>query len=349
MKNAGTMSKLRLERLSRESWNSLVGRFSDANFQQSWGYADILASRRNCEHEELSFWEGDELIGLASVRVRRVPILGIGVAYVAGGPLVHRGVDGDLFRFRGCLESLRDEYVVRRKLILRVLAPIGDCRWNLEANTVMSGIGMVPSQSGRAYRTLLLDLDRPLEVIRKDLVQKWRNCLNASEKEGLSVCWTSEPKAFSQFRVNHECFVNSKGFFLDLDATFYESIRNKFDNDAALELALVEIDGTPAASHLGSYLGDTAVYLLGFTEDLALSRKAAYFLHWEVIKRAKSYGMKWYDLGGIDPEENPGVFKFKSGFGGLDVRSAGPMEFSPGIIRSRLLQSMETAKHFSGK
>jgi lipid II:glycine glycyltransferase (peptidoglycan interpeptide bridge formation enzyme) len=202
-------------------------------------------------------------------------------------------------------------------------------------------MGMVLSQNGRAYRTLLLDLDRPLDDIRKGLAQKWRNCLNASEREGLSVRWASDSKAFSQFRVNHESFVESKAFVVDLDANFYESVRNQTNNDAALELALVEVDGRPVASHLGSYLGDTAVYLLGFTEDVALSKKAAYFLHWEVIKRAKQRGMKWYDLGGIDPEENPGVFKFKSGFSGIDVSAAGPMQFGPDPLRSSLLRCIE--------
>lgn len=337
-------SKVRLEPLDPDCWRYTVGRFDDANFQQSWGYADVLASKRHCVHDEVGFWEGDDLIGIASIRVRRLPILDIGVAYVAGGPLVNRGGEGDLLRFRGCLESLCEEYVKRRKLILRVLPPIGDGRWNQEAGAVMTSMGMVLSQKGRTYRTLLLDLDRPLDDIRKGLAQKWRNCLNASEKEGLSVRWASEPKEFAHFRASHASFVGSKGFVVDLDANFYESVRNRFHNDADLELALVEVDGKPAASHLASYMGDTAVYLLGLTEDIALSKKAAYFLHWEVIKKAKQRGMKWYDLGGIDPKENPGVFKFKSGFGGIDVSAAGPMEFRPGAVRSNLVRWLERAR-----
>lgn len=336
-------SKVRLERLDREYWISSIGRFGDANFQQSWGYAEVLASKRHCVHDEVGIWEGEELIGLASVRVRRIPVLGLGVAYVAGGPLVSRSVDDNLLKFRVCLEKLREEYVEKRGLVLRVLAPIGGHAWNEGIRAAMTGMGMVPSQNGRSYRTMLLDLDRPLDDIRKGLAQKWRNCLNASEREGLSIRWTSEPQAFSEFRASHEAFVVGKGFTVDLDAHFYESVRNQSNNDAALELALVEVDGRPVASHLGSYLGDTAVYLLGFTEEIALSRKAAYLLHWEVIKKAKLRGMKWYDLGGIDPEENPGVFKFKSGFGGIDVRAAGPMELDPNPLRSTILRCIEVA------
>lgn len=334
-------SNVRLERLDREFWISSIRRFGDASFQQSWAYAEVLASRRNCLHEEVGFWEGDELVGLASVRVRQIPVLGLGVAYVAGGPLVNRSADDNLLKFKVCLKKLREEYVEKRGLVLRILAPVGDHAWNEDIRAAMSGMGMVPSQNGRSYRTLLLDLDRPLDEIRKGFAQKWRNCLNASEKEGLSIRWTSEPRAFSEFRVGHEAFVRGKGFSVNLDAAFYESVRNHSDNDAALELALVECDGKPIAFHLGSYLGDTAVYLLGLTEELALSKKAAYFLHWEVINRAKGRGLKWYDLGGIDPDENPGVFKFKSGLGGNDVCAAGPMEMGPGRIRLGILRCIE--------
>lgn len=286
------------------------------------------------------------MIGLASVRVRSLPFLGFGVAYVAGGPLVDRGIEGDLLRFEKCLEGLREEYVQRRKLVLRVLPPIGDDRWNQKANQAMAGIGMANYRGGREYRTFLLDLQRPLQDIRKGLAQKWRNCLNRSEKEGLTVSWTNDLKAFEQFQADHELFVKEKGFSVDLDAAFYKTVGAQASAGSGLELALVKVDGKPVATHMGSYIGDTAVYVLGLTDEIALKKKAAYFLHWEVIKRAHQRGMKWYDLGGIDPEENPGVFKFKAGLRGKDVQAAGPMELAPNTLCRFLLHAFEKAARF---
>ncbi len=341
---AGRRDKLRIENMDRMRWNSEVAEFADANFQQDWAYFDLLAERRTCQHEEVGIWEGENLLGIASVRIRRIPLLRMGVAYVAGGPLVNRGAEGDLDRFKKCLEALRDEYVRKRKFTLRVLPPIGDCPWNRGANEVMMDLGMAPNRTGRKYRTLLVDLRRPLEAIRSGLAQKWRNCLNSSERESLSVRWTSDLAAFEKFQADHEFFVKSKGFSVDLDAAFYRSVRERESDATSLELAIVEKDGESVAIHLGSYLGDTAVYLLGLTEETALKSKAANFLHWEVIKKAHQRGMRWYDLGGIDPEENPGVFKFKAGFCGDDVQAAGPMEFAPGTLRRCLLQGIEKAR-----
>lgn len=338
---AGSMGRLQLKPMGCDQWESELGRFKDANFQQSWAYADLLASRRSCNHEEVGFWDNRELVGLASVRIRKLPILGLGVAYVAAGPLVNRGMEGDGARFSRCLVSLREEYVQRQKLALRVLAPIGDPRWNKTALDAMAKLGMSPCKRGRGYRTFLLDLRRPLDEIRKGFAQKWRNCLNASEKQGLSIRWTSDPEDFVRFQRDHELFVKNKGFSVELGAEFYAKVHSKDSAGAGLALAVVERGGAPIAAHLGSYLGDTAVYLLGLTEEAALDTKAAYFLHWEVIKKAHEMGMAWYDLGGIDPGENPGVYKFKAGFSGHDVQAAGTMEIGPSIFRKVLLRGID--------
>jgi lipid II:glycine glycyltransferase (peptidoglycan interpeptide bridge formation enzyme) len=42
-------------------------------------------------------------------------------------------------------------------------------------------------------------------------------------------------------------------------------------------------------------------------------------LQWQMIERLKERGCQFYDLGGINPETNPGVYHFKSGFSGEDV------------------------------
>ena len=63
---------------------------------------------------------------------------------------------------------------------------------------------------------------------------------------------------------------------------------------------------------------------LGATSDDGLNAKGAYLLQWTLIQWLKENGIKWYDLGGIDPEGNPGVYSFKRGLSGTDVSSINP-------------------------
>ena len=51
--------------------------------------------------------------------------------------------------------------------------------------------------------------------------------------------------------------------------------------------------------------------------------------------------MRYYDLGGIDPEGNPGVYHFKSGLGGREVTAPGPFEAAPSRARKRFVETAE--------
>jgi lipid II:glycine glycyltransferase (peptidoglycan interpeptide bridge formation enzyme) len=57
---------------------------------------------------------------------------------------------------------------------------------------------------------------------------------------------------------------------------------------------------------------------------------AAYLLQWAAIQKAKALGCQWYDLGGIDPEGNPGVYNFKKRMGGKEIILPGPFQITPG-------------------
>jgi hypothetical protein len=113
----------------RDEWIALAAGFEDHNYRQCFDYAAMLAARSNAVAENVVVTEDDEPIGLASVRVKRLPGTGTGIAYLSGGPLVRRR---DGARLERVLEALRAEYVDRRRLVLRIAPAIGDEAWNAE-------------------------------------------------------------------------------------------------------------------------------------------------------------------------------------------------------------------------
>ena len=116
--------------LDRTQWESSVRQFRDYSYRQSWAYGVQLASRRGATTEHVAIRCGGDTIGLADVRIKRLPLIGGGLAFISGGPLV-RGLDGsedDLARFDLAIEALVREFVHRRGLTLRVVAPRRDRR-----------------------------------------------------------------------------------------------------------------------------------------------------------------------------------------------------------------------------
>jgi len=86
-------------------------------------------------------------------------------------------------------------------------------------------------------------------------------------------------------------------------------------------------------------MGDSAIYLLGATSDDGLNAKGAYLLQWALIQWLRENGFKWYDLGGIDPEGNPGVYSFKRGLSGADLSQLTPFVACNSVVSSAIVRA----------
>jgi Acetyltransferase (GNAT) domain len=337
---SGAAGGLRVERVERDRWCELAAGFADHNYRQVWDFGVHAANRVGAVSEHVALTDGTRVVGIADVRVRRLPALGGGIAYVTGGPLTRSDGAFDVSRFLSAAEALRREYAERRGLVLRIAPPVGPETWNRELSEGLAAAGFGPTGASSPYRTFLLPLDRPVAEIRRGFQQKWRNCLNRSDREGLTVLAGSDVEHLSRFSALFDEFVVRKGFTVNLGAEFYERVQRDAAPSERFVVLLAEREGVTIAGHVSSVLGDTSVYLLGATSPEALNRKAAYALQWRAIELAVERGCRWYDLGGIDPEGNPGVFHFKEGMSGADVTAAGPVEWHSGL-RSRFVLALE--------
>lgn len=336
-----------VEPVTREEWIHGARRFCDYSYRQTWAYGELLAERRRAVSVRVAIRWGNDLLGLADVRLKRAPFGLGGLAYVSWGPLVQLGGQDDLQRLVHCMEALRDEFVKRRRLLLRVdLQPsLRRPDWSDRAAELLSGAGFSRARRLPAERTLLLDLDRPLAELRRSLAQKWRNCLNRAEKNGLAVRRGSDRQIFGEFCSLFSRFRQQKTFEVDLDAAFFMKVHDRMEPSARFDVTLAEKNGHVVAGHVASMLGDTCVYLLGATEKIGLATKASYLLQWHVITEAKERGLRWYDLGGIDPVGNPGVCHFKRGLGGDEVVAPGLFQINPRGGFGWLTRSAESASH----
>jgi len=331
-----------LRQSERQDWIDLAVAFDDHNYRHCWDYAAMLAARSNAIAENVVVLQDGEPMGLASVRVKLLPGIRTGIAYVAGGPLVRRCDDGSARpRLESALAALKREYVDRRQLVLRVAPAIGDDHWNLVQDECLLAAGFREAAHLRPYRTMVVDIGRPLAEVRSRLAKKWRYSLSTAERQGMLVTEGHEPERFDDFIPLFDELVARKELDVDLGADFYAQLQPQLPESERLHVAIAWVEGRPAAGVVASMHGDTAVYLLGASNDLGRTTNAAYLLQWRVIEAAVQHGCTWYDLGGIDPERNPGVYRFKQRMGGAERSSPGPYELEPSRFRGTVVRAAE--------
>jgi lipid II:glycine glycyltransferase (peptidoglycan interpeptide bridge formation enzyme) len=114
-----------------------------------------------------------------------------------------------------------------------------------------------------------------------------------------------------------------KAFVVPQDSAFFAAVAERCEEPERFFIHLIRCADRLVSAHIGGYGGDTAVYLLGATNEEGRASRAAYLAQWAAIETAVESGCHFYDLGGIDPIRNPDVYRFKRRMGGEDVSNGG--------------------------
>lgn len=310
---------------THSAWAEMLNLFDDANIYQTWSYGQVRWGAKNLSHIVVK--RDGEVVGMAQIRIIRPTKLKFGMAYLRWGPVCERrGSPLDPEALAHISLALEAEYVEKRRLLLHVLphAFAGTPR----ADMFQSAFSKFKPQqlaSTELYRTFVVDLGPPLDELRKRLDKKWRNQLSRAERNNLKVVVGSGSAEFQTFCLIYKQMKERKGFESTVNVDEFDQMQKDLASSHRLRILICEDQGTPVAGLVASAIGDSAIYLLGATSDSGLNSKGAYLLQWKLIQELKENGCKWYDLGGIDPERNPGVYHFKSGLSGADTTQISPL------------------------
>jgi len=335
--------EVEVDRASPAEWSAMLDLFQDANLYQTYAYGAVRWGAKNLSH--LVVKRNGEVLGLAQLRIVRPTSFKFGIAYLRWGPVCHRR--GELLDPAAVMQiarALQEEYVGKRRLLLRVLANafVGSQRADV-FQSAFRAFRREPDNQTNSYRTFVLDLAPPLEELRRNLDKKWRNALSRSEKNGLKVVAGTGIEEYQTFCEMYGQMRKRKGFETSVDVDEFGRIQQELKENQRMRIMICMHNGIPVAGIVCSAMGDSASYLLGATSDDGLNSKGAYLLQWAQIQWLKENNFKWYDLGGIDPERNPGVFHFKSGLSGMDVHHVTPFAACNSVVTSAIVTSGEAA------
>lgn len=331
--------QVEVDRATVAEWSQMLDLFNDANIYQTFEYGAVRWGGKNLSHLVLK--QDGEVRGIAQLRIVRPTPLKFGIAYLRWGPLCERRgwpLDSEVAtRVAGALEA---EYVRKRRLFLRILpnAFAGVPRAAV-IQSAFCGFTQEPLVADNTYRTLVLDLAPALGDLRKGLDKKWRNLLTSSENKGLKVVAGSGGEEYRTFCQIYNEMRKRKTFETTVDIEEFGRIQQGLTESQRMRILICEDGGVPVAGLVASAMGDTAIYLLGATSDNGLNSRGAYLLQWTMIQWLKENGFQWYDLGGIDPEGNPGVYHFKRGLSGKDVSQINPLVASDSVVSSAIVRA----------
>jgi len=320
-------------------WPALAAGFRDMGFEQSLPYASAAAARVGATLSLLAVEAGGAPVAVAAVRIKRVPGLGSGIAWVPSGPLIlpAGGATPDAAVLGAILAALRGHlsgHVLRFRLSGLALQEAGALR------AIAAAAGFAPTTRARPYRSIGIDLSRGTDALMAAFNGKWRTDLRFALKSGLELQRGSGPALEARFLAMLETVQAAKGFHTDITPAFHFPLHSP---GYAVETLIAVKDGQDVAGIVTGRAGTCTTYLFGATAEAGRPVRAGYFLTWAAICHAAALGQTWYDMGGIDAETNPEVTRFKERMNGVAL-FAEPCEARPSGVRGRLVLGAEALR-----
>jgi hypothetical protein len=330
------MPLLHVRPVASADWPVLAAGFWDLGFEQGLAYTQAAAARIGAEARFLAVEQAGVLVAAAAVRIRRVPGLGRGIAWVPSGPLIlpKGGLAPDTATLGAILTALRDRIAGQGGHVLRLrLSVLARQDPEVVRRTALQA-GFASTPRAPCYRSIALDLTRSPEGLMAALHGKWRTDLRFALKSGMTLQRGTDPAIEARFLAMFGTVQAVKGFRPEITPQFHFPLHHQ---DYAVETLIAVKDGQDVAGIVTGTAGGCATYLFGATADAGRPLRAGYFLTWEAIRLAQARGLAWYDLGGIDAATNPDVTRFKERMNGVPLFAETFEARPPGLVPRLLL------------
>ena len=303
-------------RLSPEAWEAFLARHPDAHLLQSSAWGELKA---HFGWEPVRLASGDSG---AQILLRQFPF-GLRLAYVPRGPVGAWLPD----LLPDLIAASREQRAFAIKLEPDALEAT-----DLESELRRHGFHPSP-HTVQPRRTLAVDLQADETALLGRMHPKTRYNIRLAERKGVSVRPSSDLPAFQRLLGA----TAQRDQFSAHSSGYYSKAYELFHPRGECELLLAERDGSPLAGLMVFARGPKAWYLYGASSNEGRNLMSTYLLQWEAMRWAKARGCRVHDLWGIPDESESvleagfaarndglwGVYRFKRGFGGENVRTVG--------------------------
>jgi peptidoglycan pentaglycine glycine transferase (the first glycine) len=329
----------------------VVGRIDVHVLQTSpWG---ALKAQFGWTHERAGLARDGELIAGAQVLYRRLPSALGRLAYVPKGPLVDWSDEEPVTALLAALDRTARS---QEAIALTIEPDLPDeplhCR-QLRA----LGFRRAPFSAVQPRRTLVVDISADEDAILAAMKSKTRYNVRLAARKGVTVQRAAEAD-LPAFHTLMAATAARNEFGLHTPA-YYQAAYRLFVPRGWARLLVAQVEEEPVAALMAFALPPRAWYFYGASGDAHREKMPNYLLQWEAMRWAKSLDCTTYDLWGIPDEDEGtleaefarrrdglwGVYRFKRGFGGQQVRSVGAWDRVYAPMRYRLYRWVLQARN----
>lgn len=290
--------------VDREQWDDYVLENSGHPLQL-WGWGQVKAGHGWVADRFFLYDDTDTIVSAAQVLTRKLPLPFKAFSYIPRGPVGESSTDF----LQKLAVNVKREY---KSLALSVEpdslqfdAPAG---WQKGSNSVLPA------------GTIALDLTKNESDLLTDMAKKTRQYIRKSAAEAVTIKQVHTKAELEEVLKIYYQTAHRAKFNLHDQQYYLDVFTNMADN--TLVYATYEGD-TPIAFLWLALSESTAFELYGGVNERGQELRVNYALKWHAIRKAKEWGLKTYDFGGLI---SGGVSVFKQGWASEETHFAGTFD-----------------------
>ncbi len=349
---------------NQPEWQKLLGDLGCNELLQTWAWGEIK-SRWGWEPKRYVWLDHDTPVAACQLLQRTERRLGISVSilYAPRGPWVDWENHTRASRVLADLQAIGKQHgalFVKIDPALVTGTGIPDTEDAHENNRTAALLTQMQSAGWRYSpfqiqfkNSVILDLDRPEEDVLKSFKQKTRYNIRLAGRKNVTVR-NGHVSDLELLYILYKNTASRDGFIIRPREYYLDTWQTLLDANLAQPL-IAEVDGEPIAAVFTTRCGDTATYMYGMSSGKHREKMPTYVLQWDAMRWAQSEGCTRYDFWGApdvfdETDSMWGVWRFKQGFRGTLVRTAGAWDLPIRTVgyhlyvkvMSRLLKLMQS-------
>ena len=298
---------------AEEDWNHLIKSVSNSYLMQSWGYGETKQKIEDWKVKRAVIEENG--IAKAFFQVLKKSIGPFNIYRINRGPLIINNIKNPISIYN-IYKTINREFQLQKYAILFISPPLENNPQNI-AHLISAGF---KERNASKWKTSIINLNLPEDILRKNLNGKWRNQLKKSEKFAIDILISNSQKEFHWLMKKYKKMMIDLSF-KSVSVEFYDELYNMMQNNFFIFKAC--INSEPIASVLIIRHGDSCTYQIGWSNPQGRKSHAHNLLLWKAMSIMKDKGCLSFDVGGINEKHTPGIAKFKTGLGGRQYESIG--------------------------
>jgi lipid II:glycine glycyltransferase (peptidoglycan interpeptide bridge formation enzyme) len=304
------------EQASAETWDSNLLQMPDYNIFQTHAWGRHRSNFGWTPLRLIAYDEGNNATAMLQVMMRRYPG-NIVLLWGPGGPVGNIDAWDDSLR-EALVQVAQSRRVYCRISSLRAYRSedafiLAACSWTRCSQPLNSGL------------SLCLELSNEEQYL-KGMTKNWRYNLNRAKRQEQTVGLWEEPD-IEEVRKVYDSMEELKGLEVQHTAKDLLSIFQVCRDNIIAYCCLGE-SGEVLGLKACAVFGEKAMDLLAANAVEGRKTSASYWLSATVVAHAIKMGVTHYDLNGVDPVANQGVFKFKKEMGAHLLEYLGEWDWS---------------------